>query len=247
MRVAFDRTGIEVDTDPIVARRHGETGSSARPLECHGVDADGLDVAGIPFETIRRLVGRLMGNPRSIAPPNVDARREYGLAPRLETELPGAAVVLHDRKVPTTRGNVDHIALAASGIWLIDATHHVGTIGRRNTGRPWSRRTQLYLDNENHRRLTTGMRWQTTAMRAQLDTIGSGDLPIRAVLCFADSTWGRHTTPFEIGGVLVTPPTTLIEELSSDGPLDSATIDLIARHLDTSLPDTAAGARSTRG
>ncbi len=198
-------------------------------------------------QLVGRFVARLAGDPQSATPSDTNASAERRLALRLDTELPDAAVVLHGRKVPSTRGNVDHLALTPSGIWLIDVTHYPGTIERRNVGPPWSRRVRLYIDNEDHQHLATGMRWQITSLRAQLDTIGSGDTPIRAVLCFAGSTWRRHATPFEIGDVLVTSPTTLIAALSTDGPLNGATIDLLARHLETNLPATTAGAGPARG
>ena len=35
-------------------------------------------------------------------------------------------VVLHDRRVPGSRANIDHIAIAPSGIWVIDAKMHKG-------------------------------------------------------------------------------------------------------------------------
>lgn len=36
--------------------------------------------------------------------------------------------VLHDRRIPGSRANIDHIALAATGVWAIDTRRHVGEL-----------------------------------------------------------------------------------------------------------------------
>lgn len=38
-------------------------------------------------------------------------------------------VVLHDRRVPRSRANIDHIAIAPSGVWVIDSKMHKGKLG----------------------------------------------------------------------------------------------------------------------
>ena len=50
-----------------------------------------------------------------------EAAGERRLARRLNDELADIAVVLHDREVPNTRGNIDHLVVAPSGIWIIHA------------------------------------------------------------------------------------------------------------------------------
>jgi hypothetical protein len=36
-------------------------------------------------------------------------------------------LVLHDRSVPGTRSNIDHLAVVPSGVWVIDTKHYAGT------------------------------------------------------------------------------------------------------------------------
>jgi hypothetical protein len=59
---------------------------------------------------------------------------ERRLAEHLLRTVGGRAVLLHDRKVPHTRGNIDHIAIAASGVWVIDAKNYNGLVERRDVG-----------------------------------------------------------------------------------------------------------------
>jgi hypothetical protein len=53
---------------------------------------------------------------------------ERRLAAHLLRTVGDRAVLLHDRKVPRTRGNIDHLAIAASGVWVIDAKHYTGLV-----------------------------------------------------------------------------------------------------------------------
>lgn len=48
--------------------------------------------------------------------------------------------MLHDRRVPDTRGNIDHIIVAPAGVFVVDAKNHKGKIGIRDRGAS-SRRT----------------------------------------------------------------------------------------------------------
>ena len=69
------------------------------------------------------VVKFLSDDPQSIKASAKGSKGERQLADRLLREVGDRAVLLHDRKVPRTRGNIDHIAIAASGVWVIDAKH----------------------------------------------------------------------------------------------------------------------------
>ena len=36
--------------------------------------------------------------------------------------------MLHDRRIPGTRANIDHIAVASSAVWVIDAKRYNGKL-----------------------------------------------------------------------------------------------------------------------
>jgi hypothetical protein len=48
------------------------------------------------------------------------------------------AVVLHDRKIPGSRANIDHLVIARSGVWSIDAKEYKGAVAKVDVG-GWSR------------------------------------------------------------------------------------------------------------
>ena len=76
--------------------------------------------------------------------------------------------VLHDRRVPGTRGNIDHIVIAPAGVFVVDAKHYEGRIEIRNKG--WFLRPdyRLYVGRRDCSGLATGLGWQVEAVTAAL-------------------------------------------------------------------------------
>jgi len=71
------------------------------------------------------LILALSDEPQSTRAWERGAVGEELLAQRL-TELPGTFRVLHDRRVPRGRANIDHIVVGSSGVWVIDAKRYQG-------------------------------------------------------------------------------------------------------------------------
>lgn len=59
---------------------------------------------------------------------------EERLGARLDALASEAIAVLHDRRIPGTRANIDHIAVTAAGIWVIDAKRYKGRPGLKIEG-----------------------------------------------------------------------------------------------------------------
>src|SRR3954454_13975934 len=51
---------------------------------------------------------------------------EEHVARELAKRLNEGILVLHDRRIPGSRANIDHIAVAPSGVWVIDAKKYKG-------------------------------------------------------------------------------------------------------------------------
>lgn len=77
------------------------------------------------------LVKFLTDDPRSIRAWQTGSVGERKLAASLEHLVADRAVLLNDRRVPGTRGNIDHVAVAPSGVWVIDAKRYKGLIELR--------------------------------------------------------------------------------------------------------------------
>ena len=190
--------------------------------------------AGRGPSVLGRVMRLLADEPSSTAASANGVEGERRLTRLLDTDLVDA-VTLHDRTVPATRGKLDHLVIAPSAIWLIDAKRHAGEVECRSTGAFGSGEPRLFVDGRNQTRWVHAMGWQVAAVRAQLDTIGFGEVPVRPVVCFTSSRWARGISPFDVHGVLVTWPSALVETIGAPGPLDVRLIDLVASHLGSAL------------
>ncbi len=86
-------------------------------------------------DRIERQWGRLAGvveflrdEPRTTTAWAKGAQGERSVAHRLNTLEVNGAVLMHDRKDPHSRGSIDHLAVATSGVWVIDAKNLSGTV-----------------------------------------------------------------------------------------------------------------------
>lgn len=76
---------------------------------------------------IGNLLLRLKSPPASEVAWNTGADGEETLAAHLAKRCP-EAIVLHDRRIPGGRANIDHLATAPSGVYVIDAKRYRGKI-----------------------------------------------------------------------------------------------------------------------
>jgi hypothetical protein len=140
----------------------------------------------------------------SVAATGWAATREAKLSARLRSDLAGRAVLLDDRWVPPTKTAIDHLVIAPSGVWIIDAKHHTGKVVHRDVGSYLRTEARLFVDGRDRTALVTRLDAQVTAVRSTLGAAGLTEVPVRPVLCFTSSEWGLLARPFTINGVLVT-------------------------------------------
>lgn len=183
---------------------------------------------------IGRVAKFLSDDPQTTTAWAKGARGEMLVAQILADELGDQAVLLHDRKVPGTRGNIDHLAIASSGVWVIDAKHMNGTVERRDVGRWFTTDVRLYVGGRDQTKKVTGLGWQVEAVATAL---GSDEVPIYPALAFVRAEWPIFLRkPLHLDGVCISWPTKLAELIAVEGPLTSDDIDRIARTLSTKLP-----------
>jgi len=145
--------------------------------------------------------------------------------------------ILHDRRVPGTRGNIDHIVVAASGVFVIDAKHYAGLIRIRDRGSFFRRDDRLYVGSRDCSALAENMTWQLKAVRNVLDSIpDAGSIPVQAVLCFVEREWPLFRPPESYNGVRLEGIRSIKKLLAEPGPLDSYGMARIARRLSIAFP-----------
>ncbi len=163
---------------------------------------------------------------------------EEGLGRLLDDLAPTGYPVLHDRRKPGTRYNIDHLVVAPDGVWIIDMKNYTGQLERRATGTILRPDSDLYVGGRRRTALVEKMAWQTETVRTAVGDvlIGHGGA-IRPVLCFVGVTMPVWQRPFTIGGVLVTWPDAVLSTIrASRGPLTSAAGRDIADRLARNLP-----------
>ena len=162
---------------------------------------------------------------------------ESRLAAYVTKEVGDVVIPLHDRLIPGTRGNIDHMFISSTGIWVVDAKTHTGKVVKREVGPVWRRTNEVYVGGKNRSSLAKGVGKQVAAVIAALKTDPSlKGTEINAALCFLDSEWALLDFPFQIGNVWVLYPGALRKRLKKKGSLSRETMERIARRIDLSLP-----------
>lgn len=158
------------------------------------------------------------------------------LAEQLDRELDGIATVLHGRKVPLSRGSIDHLVVAPTGIWIIDANNDAGRVERRDVPDRRTKNERLYVGHRDRTDLVCAMGWHADAVRLAVEPIGFGAVPIRGCLCFTDAEWGLRSALFVVDDVRIGWATALIEAIRSTPVLDVAAATTLSHHLSSWFP-----------
>lgn len=147
----------------------------------------------------------------------------------LDALRPAGFHVLHDRRMPRSRANLDHVAIAAHGVYTVDA--------KRYSGRLEVRRGRLTIAGRDRSKLLEQARRQQAAVRTALDRAGEHDLPVVSVLCFTGVEWPLLFRPRRVGDVLICSPRGLRRTLQADGnPGRSSGVTALADRLGAAFP-----------
>jgi hypothetical protein len=153
---------------------------------------------------------------------------EERLGARLDSLTSESIAVLHDRRIPGTKANIDHIAITAAGIWVIDAKRYKGRPELKIEGgivRP--RVEKLLVGRRDCTKLVDGVLKQIALVREVV-----GDLPVTGALCFVEADWPLIGGAFATRGVHVLWPKRLAKQLvEAEGSVDvPATRQALASH-----------------
>jgi hypothetical protein len=158
------------------------------------------------------------------------AEGEVTLAAKLARWTADAGVVLlHDRRIPGTKANIDTLAIGPAGVFVIDAKRYKGRIAVERRGGLFTPRTEhLMVGGRDRSKLVQGVRTQVEVVRGVL--ADRADVPVRGVLCFVEGDWAMFGT-LELQGVPVLPPRKTARLCSAPGAVDDAQVHTIAAAL----------------
>lgn len=145
--------------------------------------------------------------------------------------------MLHDRRVPRSPANIDHILISPAGVFVVDAKNYRGTIAIRNRGWFFRPDHRLYVGRRDCSALATRLGWQVEAVAAALIAAKVDPLPpITPVLCFIDGEWPLFSAPDEYAGVRLEGTGSIRKLVAASTILDPPSIEQLARLLSAALP-----------
>lgn len=141
--------------------------------------------------------------------------------------------VLHDRLVPGSRANIDHIVVGPAGVFVVDAKKYTGAIEVRDVGGFFRVDERLYVNNRDRTSTVDGVLWQLEVVRTALSE-SFPDVPVSGVLCFIGCEWGWRMRMKVVKGVTAVWPVALPDVVAAGGPY-AADVAAIAAHLRSKL------------
>lgn len=130
--------------------------------------------------------------------------------------------LLHDRRIPRSKANIDHMAVTPAGVWVIDAKRYKGRPDLKIEGGILSPRVEkLTVGGRDRTKLVDGVLKQMDLVRAVV-----GDLPVFGALCFIEADWPLIAGTFRTRGVHVLMPRKLRKLLTEQ----TGEVDVAATH-----------------
>ena len=225
-----------VDTPEVLSDETGTAGSSARrEYERRAAKREARIREAHP--QLGGLILALSDEPQSTTAWERGARGEELLGTRLDGLAARGVRLLHDRRIPGTRANIDHIAVGPTGVHVIDAKRYKGRPSLRVEGgllRP--RVEKLLVGSRDCTRLVEGMHEQVDVVRSALDAATLTDVPVQGALCFVEADWPLVGGSFVIANVAVLSPKKLAERLVAPGLMTDDDVETVHRALARAFP-----------
>jgi hypothetical protein len=224
-------------SEAVVAVATGRAGGSAR--------AEHARRAARREQRIRTAHPRLGGlilalrdDPQATRAWQSGAVGEERVGARLDGLAGDGVLVLHDRRIPGSRANIDHLAIGPRGVFVIDAKRYVkAKVEVRRSGGLWRPVTErLVVAGRDKTQLVTALARQVAVVQDVLeDCLELGGVPVQPVLAFVDAQLpllGR----LEIAEVPVLGPRGTAKLVRQAGPLTLQERERLHRHLAAKLP-----------
>jgi hypothetical protein len=183
------------------------------------------------------LILALSDDPQSTRAWATGARGEELLGTRLNGLTDKGAYLLHDRRIPPTLANIDHMVVCPSGVFVIDAKKYTGRPALRVEGGLFRPRTEtLIVGSRDCTKIVGGVQKQIDRVTIALDGAGLGIVRVRGMLCFVEADWPLFGGDFLIDGIHVLWPKKAAEQLMKPGPIDRVTAQNAHRVLASAFP-----------
>ncbi len=145
---------------------------------------------------------------------------------------------LHDRQMPGSRTNIDHIAISPTGVWVIDTKRYTGKI---EVIKPLFGKASLKISGNDRTKLIDGLDRQVEAVRSAMGQIRV-EAPVHGCLCFVapEGLLAHSGLPLvrtlSIRGYRLYYPRRLAKRLNTPGDLTTEQAEVIASALPHRFP-----------
>ena len=165
------------------------------------------------------------------------AAGEYLMDLRLHSDLTNGEVILNDRRIPDGYGNIDHVVVAPSGVWIIDSKSWSGRIEYRGVKGVFDPIEHLFVGEKDCTYLVDDIYAQVIPVAA---LINDRAVPIRPAIVFLEGDWKStwrllRNKPYVHKHVVIAWPSALISKINEPGPLTPNVIEEIGHDLDQRL------------
>ena len=179
------------------------------------------------------LILALSDDPQSTTSWKSGAVGEERVGQRLNELATDSLRVLHDRRIPGSRANIDHLVVTPNGVFVVDPKRYAGRPRLQVEGgliRP--RVEKLMVGSRNCTKLVDGALRQVELVKGLV----ADWVPVHGVLCFVESDWPLFGGSFTTQGVDVLWPKKLYPKLQAEGPLGIEAIASLHATLARALP-----------
>lgn len=174
------------------------------------------------------LILAISNEPQSTNAWGVGATGEEMLGAGFDRLASRGVRVLHDRRIPGSKTNIDHILVTWSGVYVVDAKRYRGLRPRLQVdgGLLRARTERLLVGTRDRTALVTGIHKQVEVVTRALDYLANGRPvpPVSGVLCFIDADWPLIGGSFTINEIHVEWPKKTYTRLTGPGPLNESQI-----------------------
>lgn len=164
-----------------------------------------------------------------------DSGSAGGTARRLQALLHRHGVVLvHHRRIPGSRTNIDHLAVGPGGVTVIDAKRIRGRVKvRRARGSSGEPREHLLIGGREETRLIEGVCRQVAVVSELL----GGSIVVIGAMCFVESGGLPMFSSPTLDGVRIGGLRGIARLARRDGPHSPGEVHEISERLRASLPE----------
>jgi Nuclease-related domain len=145
--------------------------------------------------------------------------------------------VLHDRRIPGRRSNIDHIVFAPPGIFVVDTKHYAGQIQVRRRGSFFRPEDRLHVGRWDRTDDVSGVKAQVAIVESVLL---SSDVepkpPVTPVLCFTRAEWPLFGSAKSFAGVYLESDRSLKKLLTASADFSTEELARARRAIALGLP-----------